>query len=71
MAVLKILIRCPVTKQILDTGLRASGREVLNTGIYGNGNVRCRFCGGFHAQGNAFADVEHDPTVGEIWRPNA
>ncbi len=67
----KILIRCPVKKQILDTGIRTSGREVLNTDIYRNGKVRCCFCGRFHSMENAFAEVVQDAAAGDVWRPNA
>jgi hypothetical protein len=67
----RILIRCPVSKQIMDTGMRTSGREVLNTGIYADGKVRCRFCGQVHSLEAAFADVEQDRSLGDVWRPNA
>jgi hypothetical protein len=67
----RILIRCPVGNEILDTGIRTSGREVLTTDIYRGGRIRCRFCGRFHSLEDAFADVARDGDVGDMWRPNA
>lgn len=67
----RILIRCPVTGHVMDTGIRTSGREVLNTDIYAAGKVRCRFCGKFHSLRAAFAGVAEDPSLADSWRPNA
>lgn len=67
----RILIRCPVSNQIMDTGIRTSGREVLNTDIYRDGKLRCRFCGQVHSLETAFADVVQDQSLGDVWRPNA
>jgi len=71
MAAFRILIRCPVTGDVIDTGIRTSGREVLNTDIYREGKVRCQFCGQFHSLQAAFADVVQDQMLGDSWRPNA
>ncbi len=67
----RILIRCPIENKILDTGIRTSGREVLNTDIYRNGKVRCGFCGHFHSLENAFPDVVTNDAISGLWRPNA
>jgi len=69
--VFKVMIRCPVTKLEIDTGIRTFGREVLNSSIYQDGMVNCPHCTQFHAfDGNAFVQIEADPSADSLWRPN-
>ncbi len=69
--VFAIHVECPVTKQVLDTGIRTSGREVLNSDIYSAGRVHCRFCGGIHSLHDAFPVISEERSLLETWRPNA
>jgi hypothetical protein len=69
--IFKILVRCPVTKEIVDTGIRTSGREVLNSDIYGAGKVHCRHCGAMHSLHDAFPIISEETCLQETWRPNA
>ncbi len=67
----KIMLRCPVTNQELDTGISTSGREVLSSDIYQDGTIRCPYCLEFHSIGaNAYAEADSRPAPGSIWRPN-
>jgi hypothetical protein len=69
--IFRILVRCPVTKETVDTGIRTSGREVLNSDIYGPCRVHCRHCGGMHGLHDAFPVISEETSLQEIWRPNA
>lgn len=67
----KIMIRCPLTKLEIDTGIRTSGREVLISNIYQNGMVNCPHCNQFHKfEGNAFLKIETESPADSLWRPN-
>jgi hypothetical protein len=69
--IFRILVLCPITRQALDTGIRTSGREVLNSDIYGGGKIYCRLCGGMHSLDEAFPEISEDRSLQETWRPNA
>ncbi len=69
--IFRIQVRCPVTKEVLDTGIRTSGREVLNSEIYEGGKVHCRYCGGIHSLNDAFPVISQEMSMQETWRPNA
>jgi hypothetical protein len=67
----KIMIRCPVTKQEIDTGIVTSGREVLNSGIYQTGSVLCPHCNQTHGYGEYAYIVPYEARLEEeLWRPN-
>ncbi len=67
----RIIIRCPSTKQNLDTGIRISGREALTNNAYRQGMVSCRYCGQFHSMdADAFQELEQRLSGDELWRPN-
>ncbi len=68
--ILRILMRCPVTNQMLDTGIMVSGREVLNSEIYRDGKIHCRHCGQTHSMESAFPEVIEEQWFDEVWRPN-
>ena len=67
----RIQLRCPVTKEIVDTGIRTSGREVVNSEILDAGRIYCRHCGGVHGLHDAFPVISEDTSLQETWRPNA
>ena len=69
--VFKVMIRCPQTKSVLDTGIRTSSREALNNNAYQQGEICCRFCNKFHSIGSdAFLELDHVQPGDALWRPN-
>ncbi len=67
----KLMVRCPATKQNVDTGIRTSGREALNSAIYQDGTLLCPHCGEFHSYGKeAFFQLDQAELAGGQWRPN-
>lgn len=68
----KIMIRCPVTTQVFDTGIRTTGREAITNNAYQQGMISCVFCNQFHSlDENAFTQVEPDRQSSDaLWRPN-
>jgi hypothetical protein len=68
---IRIMIRCPVTKEVTDTGIRTSGREALNGELYRSGRFLCRYCGDMHSLEYAFADLARDGPLKGPWRPNS
>ncbi len=67
----EVVLRCPVTRNTLETGIRTSGRDVLTSGIYSDGRFNCRFCRQFHLfEGNAFVRPAADIAGADLWRPN-
>jgi hypothetical protein len=67
----KILIRCPSTGHMTDSGIRTSGREALSSGLFQNGVMLCPHCREVHPLGvNSYLDVDQDSSVGGLWRPN-
>lgn len=67
----RVMIRCPQTGESFDVGIRTTGREVLNTGIYQQGKVSCRLCKNIHSfAGNAFLAVDEIASRDNLWRPN-
>jgi len=72
MAVLfKVMIRCPVSSNEIDTGIRTSGRESLSSDIYEEGGVLCPACHRFHRLcDDGFLDVAQEALEQDVWRPN-
>jgi hypothetical protein len=72
MAVLfKVMIRCPSTGEVFDTGIRTTGREALNNNAYRQGMASCSKCGKFHSlDDDAFMEVEKRTDTETLWRPN-
>ncbi len=69
--VFKVVVRCPVTQMEIDTGIRTSGREVMSSSIYQDGNVDCPHCRQIHSfEANAFLAPEADVPIDSLWRPN-
>ncbi len=69
--VFKVMVRCPVTHQEFDTGIRTSGREVLASNVYQNGIADCFHCHQFHPlEGNAYLVPESTSRADSLWRPN-
>ena len=67
----KIMLRCPSTQQVLDTGIRTSGRDALISNIYRPGRTSCRHCGQVHPfEGNAFVEPDEGQLESDLWRPN-
>ena len=69
--VYKVMIRCPVSHNDIDTGIRTSGRESLSSGIYEGGSVLCPDCHNLHrVLDDGFLDVAHETPDQNVWRPN-
>lgn len=67
----RIMVRCPETGNVLDSGIETSGREALDSGLYQDGVVNCRHCGGLHSfEGNAFLNPVGPKAREGLWRPN-
>ncbi len=67
----RVMVRCPTTQQVFDTGIKTSGREALTNNAYQDGVFSCRFCDKFHSLDvDAFFAVEPDQHSGQLWRPN-
>ena len=67
----RVMVRCPATGQMVDSGMRTSGREVLSSGLFQNGVMFCPHCRENHPLGeNSFLDADPQASVGGLWRPN-
>jgi len=70
-ALFKIMMRCPSTGEVFDTGIRTTGREALNNGAYRQGMVSCGKCGRFHSlDDDGFIEVDERTDADVLWRPN-
>jgi len=66
-----IVLQCPITSKLVETGVKTSGREALNNNIFRSGQAYCPHCGQMHSfEGNAFLEVDKKSIVAELWRPN-
>jgi hypothetical protein len=66
----RVLLRCPITLRVIDTGIRTSGRESLSSGAY-EGGARCPECRQSHPLlPNAFFDLDPERLPHNLWRPN-
>ena len=69
--VYRIMMQCPQTKNVLDTGIRTSGREALNCYTYRTGTVSCAYCGQTHSmEDDAFLELDCRSGDDDLWRPN-
>ncbi len=67
----RVVVRCPVTGKLVETGIVTSGREALSNNIQRMGKVYCRHCGQMHTfEDNASLQPERSPVLSELWRPN-
>jgi hypothetical protein len=67
----KVMMRCPSTSEVFDTGIHTTGREALNNNAYRQGMMSCRICGKFHSlDEDAFMEVEKKTNADTLWRPN-
>lgn len=67
----RIKVRCPVTTQVFDTGIRTTGREALTNNACRGGVVSCKFCNQFHSlDEDAFCEIEQSRQSDTLWRPN-
>lgn len=67
----RVMLRCPQSKSILDTGIRTSGREALNNNVYRQGMINCRSCSQFHPiDVDAFIEADLVSSGDSLWRPN-
>ena len=67
----KVMVRCPETRAVLDTGIRTSGREGLSNDAYREGVVGCSHCGRFHSlDEDAFLQPDRQQLSEPLWRPN-
>ncbi len=69
--VYKVMIRCPVSSNEIDTGIRTSGRESLNSDIYQGGRMLCPDCHHFHSfSDESYISVAEETSEEQVWRPN-
>ena len=69
--VYRILVRCPATGQVLDTGIATSGREALNSSLFEEGKTACAHCRQPHSlKEHGFYSVQVDTAAQSLWRPN-
>ena len=68
----KIMIRCPITTRVFDTGIRTTGREALTNNAYQQGMISCVFCDQLHSlDESAFTQPESESQTSDaLWRPN-
>lgn len=67
----RVMLRCPLTTNVLDTGIRTSGRESLSGNAYRDGLVNCPFCNRFHSlDEDGFFEVDQNKEGDSLWRPN-
>ncbi len=67
----RVMVRCPQTKYITDTGIRTSGRESLSSNAYGDGAISCLFCRQLHfLDENGFLELDQSKAGDALWRPN-
>ena len=67
----KVLIRCPVSSNEIDTGVRTSGREFLSSDIYEAGGVLCPDCHRVHRfSDEGFLSVAEETLAQGVWSPN-
>jgi hypothetical protein len=66
-----LMVRCPETGLTVDTGVKTSGREALNGGVFRKGRQLCPHCGQVHSYDrDAFLTVDRDASSQDLWRPN-
>ena len=70
--VYRIMVRCPVTGRMIDSGIRTSGREAANGALFQGSNVSCPYCRQLHPmEYNSCPDVDRFTPKKVLWRPNA
>lgn len=69
--VFRVMVHCPQTGGVLDTGIMTSGREVINSRMFEDRPVDCPHCGRRHnMQENSFLQVLPASLKETLWRPN-
>ena len=67
----RIMVRCPSTGKMIDSGILTSGREAISSGLFQNGLVSCPYCSQMHSfEDNSFLDMDKASAAGGLWRPN-
>ncbi|MBM3791635.1 MAG: hypothetical protein FJW35_14985 [Acidobacteria bacterium] len=68
----RVMVRCPATHRVSDTGIRTSGREALHSGTFQQGKAACSHCGQSHDfKQHAFFSIDRNPSGRDVlWRPN-
>jgi hypothetical protein len=72
MRVYRIMIRCPATGKIADTGLETTSQQEFAAGAFIGQRLTCPHCGQVHRwqKEEAFLQVDDTPSTGRLWRPN-
>ena len=69
--VYRIMVRCPATGKMIDSGIRTSGRETANNALFNGSTVSCPYCRQLHSlQKNSCLDVVSSSAAKSLWRPN-
>jgi len=64
-------IRCPITSELIDTGIYSSTREALNSAVYQDGTAYCRHCHSFHPYlADGIVEIRGSCISEGCWRPN-
>jgi hypothetical protein len=67
----RIMVRCPDTGKVIDSGIRTSGRETVNSGLLQAGSLGCPYCHKLHSyESNSYLEVESMDSADGLWRPN-
>jgi hypothetical protein len=69
--VYRIMVRCPVTRRMIDSGIRTSGREAASSALFQESIVSCPYCRQLHSlENNSCLDVDRSTSTKGLWRPN-
>lgn len=69
--VYKIMVRCAVTGRMIDSRIRTSGRETLNSALFQESTLSCPYCRQLHSlENNSCLDVDRFASTKGLWRPN-
>jgi hypothetical protein len=69
--VYRIMVRCPVTRRMIDSGIRTSGREAANSALSQESTVSCPYCRQLHSmEYDSCLDVDRSTSAKGLWRPN-
>jgi hypothetical protein len=69
--VYRIMVRCPVTGKMFDSGIRTSGREAANSALFQDSSLSCPYCRQLHSmEYNSCVDVDRFTSKRGLWRPN-
>jgi hypothetical protein len=67
----KIVVRCPVTGNWVDSGILTSSNDAVNSGLYQDSVIYCAHCRKLHAfADHSYLSVDPQASLTGSWRPN-